>query len=99
MSVYVYCFVLTAAFCAGPLLALANALPAPGQITLVITWPGTDAVGVVEHSGGRIIGPTMALMGTLAVADHPSFFSELRSNGALLVRDGTLIARLCGVAT
>ena len=99
MSVYVSSFVVLTAFCVGPLLALANSAPRPGEIALVVTWPGTDPTALIEDSGGRIVGPTTAFMGTLAVAEDSVFLSQLRSNGALLVRDGTLIARLCGVAT
>ncbi len=97
MSVFAHCFVLAVAVCAGPVLAIANSPASPGAIALVIASPGTDLFALVEDSGGRVIGPNTAIVGALAVSDDPSFLNSLHARGAVMVRDGTMVARMCGV--
>lgn len=97
MSVLVNGLVLTAAFCSGPVIALTSAKPTPAEIMLVVAAPGTNTAALIEYSGGRAIGPDASVLGALAIADSEAFVERLKANGAWLVRDGTLIAQLCGV--
>lgn len=96
MSLATHCFVLGAALCAGPVLAVANATPVAGGIVLVISPPWIKSEDVIASSDGRALGPVSGRLSMLAVSQNPSFFSNLKSNGAWFVVDASRIAQLCG---
>lgn len=97
MSLATHCFVLGAAFCAGPLLAVASA-PAPdGGVVLVLSPPWAASEEIVHQSHGRLLGPDTGRFATFAVSEAPGFASRLKKHGAWFVLDGTKMAQLCGV--
>lgn len=77
--------------------ALAGA-PQDGRPVLVLLSPWTDADTIVRSAGGQIIGPLSAPFATLAYSQEPDFAARLRAAGAVAVRDGQQLAKLCGVA-
>jgi hypothetical protein len=79
----------------GPLLAIAHAVPSEGAPLLVLSAPWADVHPLVSASGGRSIGPTSAVFGTLAISDEASFAADLKSAGAWTVLDGRRMAVLC----
>lgn len=80
-----------------PLLALTAQPPIAGQPVLVVVAPWDSLFGVVEKAGGRVIGPQLATLGGLAIAEQPEFFQNLKKQGAWAVLDGRRTALLCGV--
>ena len=80
-----------------PVGALVAAPPKAGTPVIVIVPPWLDADKMVSLAGGQIVGPTSAPLAVLAVSDDPSFVRNLLISGALGVRDGSLMANLCGV--
>lgn len=80
---------------AGPLMILLNAPAPPGDYPFLVIGP--SATEVVEASGGRLIGPTIAPLAVLATGD-PGFADRLSAMGAWVVTDGRWVARICGVA-
>jgi hypothetical protein len=98
MSAFAQACVISAALCTGPVLALANAKPVPGEVTLVLASPGAEISELVAESGGRLVGPVTGFIGALAISTDPTFHSELKSNGAWFVFNGKQLAQLCGVS-
>ncbi len=80
-----------------PLLALTAQPPVAGKPMLVVVPPWASIPAVVSKAGGRIIGPQLATLGGLAVADTPNFRQKLKEAGAWAVLDGRRTALLCGV--
>lgn len=80
-----------------PVGALVAAPPKAGTPVIVIVPPWLDADKMVSLAGGQIVGPTSAPLAVLAFSDDPSFVKNLLLSGALGVRDGSLMANLCGV--
>jgi hypothetical protein len=81
----------------GPVLALLSAQPGDGPL-MVLAWPWTDPVGLVSRAGGWIVGPDVTTIAVFAWSDAPEFAARLHEAGALLVRDGRLLAQICGVS-
>ncbi|WP_116087551.1 hypothetical protein [Tropicimonas sp. IMCC34011] len=82
---------------AAPVLAAAGR-PVEGARTLLVVGPSHGLTDILRRAGGRPIGPTQAPMALLAVAEtHPETFAErLKTEGAWLVVDGAIAARICG---
>lgn len=80
-----------------PLLALTAQPPIAGKPMLVVVPPWGSVADVVSGAGGRLIGPQLAILGGLAVADTPNFREKLKEAGAWAVLDGRRTALLCGV--
>ncbi len=80
-----------------PVLALTAQPPVAGQPVLVVVAPWVSLDHVVGGAGGRLIGPRVAMLGGLAVADRPNFIQKLKQAGAWAVVDGRKTALLCGV--
>lgn len=99
MPIAVYGAVFAISLLAGPVLAIANAEPIPGEISLVIGPPWRSLEALVTASDGKLIGPGANRYGALAVSDNPDFFDDLKASGAWFVLDGTRMAQLCGVET
>lgn len=72
------------------------AAPLSGQPVLVIFPPWVDGDALVERVGGKRIGPTLAPLALLATSDNANFEKKLQENGIWAVRDGTVLAQLCG---
>ena len=86
---------LTAVSVVGPVAALALAPnPAAGAPVLVIA---PDPARLVEEAGGHVVGPRIARWAVL-VEGGPEVIEALDASGAWLVRDGTRIAAICGLA-
>lgn len=84
-----------AAVC-GPAAALVAAPPRPGEPVLVILPPGVSADAVLAAAAARPIGPVEAPMAVLATGDGADLAKRLVAAGAWAVRDGAVLARLCG---
>jgi hypothetical protein len=104
MPVFVVAFCLFLAAAAGPLVALAGAAarpPAPGDVMLVVA-PADRRAAALSAAGARPVGPAGAPLAGLAAqagpGADPGLPRRLRAAGAWLVLDGTVLARLCGVA-
>lgn len=76
---------------------LARATPQTGAPVVVVAPPWTSAAELAVQAGGRLIGPTDAPLGTLAIFDDPGFPERLRAAGAWAAFDGARLAALCGV--
>ncbi|MDJ0820979.1 MAG: hypothetical protein QNJ09_04095 [Paracoccaceae bacterium] len=77
---------------------LGPAEPMPGRPVLVIAPPwGGDASAIVTAAGGQLIGPVQAPLAALALFDGAVPVEDMRLGGAWGVRDGAVIARICGV--
>ncbi|MGR3714430.1 MAG: hypothetical protein ACU0A6_15070 [Shimia sp.] len=87
----------TSCFLVVPILAVATAPIKSGAPVIVVAGPWTNLVGIVESSGGRVIGMTRSFLGILGHSEDPDFEEKLRYNGAWLVLDGQVVAALCGV--
>jgi hypothetical protein len=73
----------------------ANGLPPPeGPVLLVVVPPWEEGAQIVAQAGGRIVGPDPGWLTVLAADATPE---ALRDAGAVMVADGTLAARLCGL--
>lgn len=68
--------------------------PPESPILLVIVPPWEDGAQIVAQAGGRIVGPDPGLLTVLAADATPQ---ALRAAGAVMVADGTVAARLCGL--
>jgi len=79
-----------------PLGTILLAKPQSGQPILVILPPWLDGDALVERSGGHRIGPTLAPLALLAASRDVEFVENLRRSGAWAVRDGSVLAKLCG---
>lgn len=79
-----------------PLGSLLAAPPRPSAPVLVLVPPWIDAVSLVASAGGRVVGPASAPMAVLAYSDDSEFAQNLLRSGALGVRDGSVLADLCG---
>lgn len=82
---------------AGPSAALVAAPPRADAPMLVILPPGADAAALLAAAGARAIGPLGAPMAVLATGEGADLPARLRAAGAWAVRDGAVLARLCGV--
>jgi hypothetical protein len=74
----------------------ALARPPNGPIALVIAPPWMDTAGIVAASGGRLIGPVQSPFAVLAESGDPGFSENLLARGIWAVRDGSVVAQLCG---
>ena len=100
MSRTVLTLLLVFSLIAPPALALIGAPASSTGPRLVLFAPWQDGVALVRLAGGAPVGPTVAPMGILAYApDAPDFDTRLREAGALAVMDGSVLARICGLAT
>lgn len=104
MPVLVVATCLFLAAAAGPLVALSAAAarpPAPGGVMLVVA-PERTRAALLAAAGARPVGPADAPLASLAVqagpVADPGLPRRLRSAGAWLVLDGTVLARLCGAS-
>ena len=82
---------------AAPSAALVAAPPRADAPVLVILPPGADAAALLAAAGARPIGPLVAPMAVLAAGDGADLPARLRAAGAWAVRDGAVLARICGV--
>lgn len=99
MPVLVYGFLfLTAAF-TGPVLAVANAQPVTGSVSLVIGSPWKSSMDIITETDGQLVGPYSLRIGALAASDDPEFINDLKSAGAWFILDGDRLAQMCGVTT
>jgi hypothetical protein len=80
-----------------PFGALVAAPPQVGMPVIVFVPPWLDADRLVVSAGGQVIGPQSAPMAVIAYSTDPNFPRDLLQSGALGVRDGSLVARLCSV--
>jgi hypothetical protein len=80
-----------------PLGALFAAPPKVGSPVIVFVPPWLDADRLVTLAGGQVIGPETAPLAVLAYSNNPTFPRDILLLGALGVRDGSLVARLCSV--
>lgn len=75
--------------------------PAPGQAgtpVLIIAPPWGDGADTMAlQAGGALVGPYQARFGALAIFDGMAPVQRLISLGAWSVRDGRVMASLCGV--
>jgi len=81
---------------AGPSAALLAAPPQRGEPVLVIVPPNADADALLAAAGARPVGPLTAPLAVLATGDGEDLAERLLSAGAWAVRDGAVLARLCG---
>lgn len=82
---------------AGPALALISTPPGDGPL-LVIAPPSISATELVRQANGWAIGPDVTSLTVLAWSNAPNFSDSLHEAGALLVRDGRILADICGVS-
>lgn len=80
-----------------PFGTLLAAPPKAGTPVIVIVPPWLDGDRLVASAGGQVVGPTSAPLAVLAFSDDPDFADHLLLSGALGVRDGSLLANLCGI--
>lgn len=83
---------------AGPAAALLAAPPRAGEPVLVILPPMADAAGLLAAAGARPIGPLEAPLAVLATGEGADLAERLKRAGAWAVRDGAVLARICGAA-
>ena len=69
-----------------------------GPIALVIAPPWLDAEAIIHAAGGAIVGPFQSPFAMLAQSDDPDFAQSLLASGIWAVRDGRVIAQLCGTS-
>lgn len=81
---------------AGPAAALFAAPPREGVPVLVIL-PRQDRAAILAAAGAVAVGPIEAPLAVLAQGDGADLAARLMAAGAWAVRDGTALARLCGV--
>ncbi len=84
---------------AGPVMALATAPRADGDVMLVIVPPWLDSGAMVSALGGRVIGPERAPFGVLIQSDHPDLAHTAQAAGAWWVVPADALAAICGVKT
>lgn len=82
---------------AGPSAALVAAPPRLDAPMLVILPPGSDAAALLAAAGARAVGPLVAPMALLATGEGADLPERLKAAGAWAVRDGAVLARICGV--
>lgn len=71
-----------------------------GEPLLVIAPPwGQGAAALVKAAGGTLLGPVDAPFAVLARFDTVEAAVRLLDNGAWAVRDGRIVASICGVKT
>lgn len=75
----------------------ALARPPNGPIALVIAPPWMDTAGIIAAYGGRLIGPFQSPFAVLAESADPEFSNNLLASGIWAVRDGSVVAQLCGI--
>lgn len=75
---------------------LAAPVPDEGPL-LVVVAPWHSPSAVVKAAGAAEISPLSTRFATLAFANEPSAIARLRDEGAWLIRNGGLLARICGV--
>ncbi|APX12739.1 hypothetical protein BWR18_14380 [Tateyamaria omphalii] len=84
---------------AAPLAGLTLQPPKQSDLRLVFLAPWQDADMLAQSAGGTLVGPQQALFAALVQTDDPARFDQrARDFGAFGVRDGAVIAALCGVA-
>ncbi|NNE51056.1 MAG: hypothetical protein HKN30_01475 [Sulfitobacter sp.] len=83
----------------GPLISLAAAQPAPGEVALVVAPPWVTLPPIIESAGGQPIGPVGTRLASFAQSDDAAFFARVKAGGAWFVLDGRAAAGLCGVPT
>ena len=83
---------------AAPRAVVLSSTPVPGAPVLVVFAPGSDGAARIAAAGGRDIGPERAPMGYLAVSENVDFQQRLEDEGAWVVADGAMLARICGVS-
>ena len=82
---------------AGPVMALATAPRADGDVMLVIVPPWQDSGALLSALGGRPIGPERALFGILVQSDQPDLAHTAQAAGAWWVVPANALAAICGV--
>jgi hypothetical protein len=83
---------------AGPLLALTQSRPRPGEIVIVASLPWSEAPAVlIERAGGKRVGPDATPIAVLAIFEDRDFIASLKDAGAWLVLDGQSLSAFCGV--